>query len=165
MNLENILEELKKCHKISIKEDYEKIQEPLLKLIVDISSNSTLEKTGKDYTRYDIIFINSSNKKETNIPKARVPEITLQYLISNNILSSSDFAFFEENNFERTFASSSGDLIKEYNQDIDKVQRYTEINCNGQKWYVCNQWDKTTIDKFNEYVNSKFSKYIKIVEH
>ena len=132
MNLENILEELKKCHKISIKEDYEKIQEPLLKLIVDISSNSTLEKTGKDYTRYDIIFINSSNKKETNIPKARVPEITLQYLISNNILSSSDFAFFEENNFERTFAY---------------------------------QWDKTTIDKFNEYVNSKFSKYIKIVEH
>ena len=67
MNLENILEELKKCHKISIKEDYEKIQEPLLKLIVDISSNSTLEKTGKDYTRYDIIFINSSNKKETII--------------------------------------------------------------------------------------------------
>ena len=75
------------------------------------------------------------------------------------------FAFFEDNNFERTFASSSGDLIKDYNQDIDKVQRYTEINCNGQIWYVCNQWDKTTIDKFNEYMNSKFSKYIKIVEH
>jgi hypothetical protein len=176
MNKDEIITELQECHKISIKEDYDKIQAPLLSLIVKLSyaneellvndNTSQLDKGGKDYTRYTIVFLNSSQKKEVNQPKARVPEISLNFLLDNNLLSEEDFKFFSINNFGRTFAAGSGDLILDYEQDPrdTKVQRYTEITSNNKKYYICNQWDKSSIDKFNQHINDKFSKYIKIEE-
>lgn len=176
MNKNEIIAELQECHKISIKEDYEKIQAPLFNLIVKLSySNEELlvnentyqvDKGGKDYTRYTIIFLNSSQQDETKLPKARVPELSLKYLLDNNLLEEEDFKFFSINNFGRTFAAASGDLILNYEQDPrdTKVQRYTEITSNNKKYYICNQWDKPSLDKFNQHINNKFSEYIKIEE-
>ena len=109
MNKNEIITELQECHKISIKEDYDKIQAPLLSLIVKLSyaneellvndNTSQVDKGGKDYTRYTIVFLNSSQKKEINQPKARVPEISLNFLLDNNLLNESQNCLKEISNW------------------------------------------------------------------
>ncbi|MCI1273268.1 MAG: hypothetical protein LKG27_02400 [Clostridiaceae bacterium] len=165
--MNEIIQDLQECYKISIKEDYLKVQEPLLNLIVKLKNTSEIMqkntyKDNKDRTKFNIL-LKLKNKTIERLPKARVPEEALSYLLENNLLKEEHFKHLLKNNFRNSFASKTGDLIYEYEQN-DSVKRYTEININNKKYFVCNQWDKPAIDLFNEYINNEFAEYIQITE-
>lgn len=170
---QEILNSLQNCYKISIQNEYEKIQEDLLSAIVDfkglLNSGINLEsnrenreyKDFKDYTKFNIIF-KLTGKSLSNLPKTIIPKEVFKYLIENNLFSEYHFHFFSKNNFGRGFASKTGDLIFHYEQD-NEVKRYTEFRVNNKIYFACNQWTKPTIDEFNNHINKEFSKYIEIV--
>ncbi|OGH95824.1 MAG: hypothetical protein A2104_04685 [Candidatus Melainabacteria bacterium GWF2_32_7] len=173
VKLSEILSSLQNCYKISVKNEYEEIQEDLLSSIIKVKNilNSNLEigeekksnyKTPKDYTKFNIKF-KLTEEALNNLPKARIPEKVFEYLIKNNILDEYHYNFFQKSNFRDKvgFAENSGDLIFDYVQ-TDSVKRYHEFMVNDKTYFACNQWNKPAIDKFNNYINKKFSAYIEI---
>jgi hypothetical protein len=175
MNFINeILSDLQECYKISIQKNYEDIQMPLLDLLVKVKnrfSNEELKNTdykdSKDRTKY-ILVKKLNNTVIDNLPKRRVPKETFIYLLENKLLDKNYFQFFSKNNFRTYFARTSGDLltadmIKDYPLEYIS-KRYIKFDIAGIHYAVCDQWDKPSINKFIQYINNEFSKYIEIKE-
>jgi|GEM_PF-3329468 len=162
--LESIFNSLQNCYKISVQNDYDLIQEDLLSVIVDLKPfvNIKENKKIKDYTKFNI-NLKLNSKSLNNLPKARVPEKIFEYLITNKFFDKAHFDFFFKNNFRTDFATKSGDLIYNYEQKTDKVERYTKFIVDEQTYFACNQWTKLDIDKFNDYINKEFAQYIEVV--
>lgn len=142
------------------------------------------ELNKKDYTKYNIFGLKPHYEKR-HISKRHLPTEVFRYLFYYNILNEEDIKFFSTNQFGRTFEAKMGDILVEEDvpKEAHRIKRYnlldfskkdfikesvgeesmTDWNCGfTKKIYVSTEWDKSSIDKFIEYIQKYYSDYISI---
>lgn len=140
-----------------------------LKVTSDVNKNSK-----KDYTRYEILGVKPYFELK-KISKRKLPTEVFKYLISNNIIKEEDFKKYSKNQFGRTFEIKMGDILTEeempkaenkqrrYNMiDFSDLSKYPKSEYRG-KIFVPNDWDKDSINKFIEHIETNYHEYLSII--
>jgi AAA+ superfamily predicted ATPase len=117
---------------------------------------------GSDYTKYSVSFLIPTVEYIENLNKRQLVITVVQYLLENNL---SDISQLNAANLNPTHNRKLIATQSEYDLfSKDKKARYTEVNSTLGLIYVSNQWRKSTIDGFIDYMDNKFPDYFEIIE-
>lgn len=115
-----------------------------------------------DYTKYNLDFLESGNAGFENLSKRQFVLETIKYLFNNHL---STLEVLNDANLNPTHNKQVVATPQEYDTfEEDKRARYSLIQTNDGNYYVSNQWRKSSIDGFIEYIEENFSDNISITE-
>ena len=115
-----------------------------------------------DFTKYNLYFSSPIQLNFENLNKRQLVLETIRYVLQNNLISQ------EVLNNANLNPTHNKQLIVnelEYNNfSVDKTKRYTLIEIDKNKYYISNQWRKSTIDGFIDYFEDKIPDTIEFTE-
>lgn len=115
-----------------------------------------------DYTKYDLKFLSPIELSIENLSKRQLVLESVKYVLEHKLIE------VKELNEAKLNPTHNKQLIaseNEYNNFAeDKTKRYSLIEINNIKYYVSNQWRKSTVDGFIDYFEKKFPNNIEFTE-
>jgi len=115
-----------------------------------------------DYTKYNVKFLSPIELSLENLSKRQLVLETIKYVLENDLIE------IKELNDAKLNPTHNKQLIAnatEYsNFAEDKTKRYSLIEISDIKYYISNQWRKSTIDGFIDYFENKLPSNIEFTE-
>ena len=115
-----------------------------------------------DYTKYDIDFLSPVKPSLKNISKRQLVLFTIQFVIENRLLSIEELNAAKLNPTHNKLLIATPDEYSKFAED--KTKRYSLLETSNGKFYVSNQWRKSSIDIFIDFFENKLSDNIQITE-
>jgi hypothetical protein len=115
-----------------------------------------------DYTKYNVKFLSPIQLSLENLSKRQLVLESIKYVLEHNLIAISELndAKLNPTHNKQLIASEAEYLTFAE----DKTKRYSLIEINGIKYYVSNQWRKSTIDGFIDYFENKFPNNFEFTE-
>lgn len=115
-----------------------------------------------DYTKYNVKFLSPIELSLENLSKRQLVLETIKYVLENDLIE------IKELNDAKLNPTHNKQLIAnatEYsNFAEDKTKRHSLIEISDIKYYISNQWRKSTIDGFIDYFENKLPSNIEFTE-
>lgn len=115
-----------------------------------------------DYTKYDIDFLSPVKPSLKNISKRQLVLFTIQFIIENRLLSIEDLNTAKLNPTHNKLLIATPDEYSNFAED--KTKRYSFLETSYGNFYVSNQWRKSSIDIFIDFIENKLPDNIQITE-
>jgi 5-methylcytosine-specific restriction endonuclease McrBC GTP-binding regulatory subunit McrB len=115
-----------------------------------------------DYTKYNVNFLSPIELSLENLSKRQLAIESIKYVLEHNLIEVSQLndAKLNPTHNKQIIANEA-----EYSTfSEDKTKRYSLIEINGIKYYVSNQWRKSSIDGFIDYFESKLHDTVEFTE-
>lgn len=115
-----------------------------------------------DYTKYNVKFKRPVELNLENLSKRQLVLESIKYVLEHDLISITELndAKLNPTHNKQLIASE----VEYLNFAEDKTKRYSLIEIGGIKYYVSNQWRKSTIDGFIDYFENKIHDTVEFTE-